>query len=379
MTFYQSSIFKPKICPGCQEEKHYSSTIGLCRECLLNISTQDIIELSQKIHTKVRAIYKNLPNLPPRDEGYTCHLCANHCKIAENSRGYCGVRRIKNGQFTGATSETAILSFYSDHHPTNCCNSWVCPGGSATSSFSVSPGVERGFSNLSVFFHGCNFNCLFCQNASHKDINDFNLTTVEELVKVVLQEPKFTCVCFFGGSPEPHIEFTINFGKLLLEELPKDRIVRLCWEWNGAGNPKFIDQVCELALLSGGNVKFDLKASSEKLAYILTGQSNRSVLRNFERLVSKYYDQRVLLPVITATTLLVSYYIESQEVSNLAHLIASLRSDLPYSLLAFHPDYFLSDLPNTPWEQAQNAYNETKPLLSRVKVGNTHLFRKPIA
>ena len=114
------------------------------------------------------------------------------------------------------------------------------------------------------------------------------------------------------------------------------------------------------------------------MAYILTGQSNRPVLRNFERLVSKFYDQRATLPVVTATTLLVSSYIEAQEVNQLAHFIANLKTSLPYSLLVFHPDYLLPDLPNTPWEQAQSAFNETKPLLSRVKVGNTHLLGKTI-
>ncbi|MFZ2071457.1 MAG: hypothetical protein WAV32_07685 [Halobacteriota archaeon] len=44
------------------------------------------------------------------------------------------------------------------HLPTNCCAAWFCPGSS-----------HYGKVNIAVFFYGCNFNCIFCLNASHKE------------------------------------------------------------------------------------------------------------------------------------------------------------------------------------------------------------------
>ncbi len=57
-----------------------------------------------------------------------------------------------------------------------------------------------------------------------------------------------------------------------------------------------------------------------------------------------------------------------------ARFIAGLDKDIPYSLLGFHPDYLLTDLPPTPREQVDECYNEARRHLSRVNVGNLQLL-----
>ncbi len=55
--------------------------------------------------------------------------------------------------------------------------------------------------------------------------------------------------------------------------------------------------------------------------------------------------------------------------------IASLDPDLPYSLLAFHPQFFLHDLPVTSRDDAEEALAAARAAgLTRVRIGNRHLL-----
>jgi pyruvate formate lyase activating enzyme len=68
-------------------------------------------------------------------------------------------------------------------------------------------------------------------------------------------------------------------------------------------------------------------------------------------------------------------YIDAQEVGRIAEFIASLSPQIPYSLLAFHPDYKMTDLASTSRKQARQCLDAAKKAgLSRVKVGNMHLL-----
>jgi pyruvate formate lyase activating enzyme len=58
----------------------------------------------------------------------------------------------------------------------------------------------------------------------------------------------------------------------------------------------------------------------------------------------------------------------------IAGFIASLDETIPYSLLVFHPDFMMQDLPITPAEQAFEAYRTAKKHLKNVELGNIHLL-----
>ena len=58
-----------------------------------------------------------------------------------------------------------------------------------------------------------------------------------------------------------------------------------------------------------------------------------------------------------------------------AHRLAAASDrEIPYSLLVFHPDYRLTDLPPTPREQAEESFREAGRHLSRIHSGNLHLL-----
>ena len=126
--------------------------------------------------------------------------------------------------------------------------------------------------------------------------------------------------------------------------------------------------------MSGGIIKFDLKAYSEGLSISLSGMDNMRVYKNFEMLYHLYYNERREVPLLLATTLLVPGYVDSYEVENIARFLAELDRDIPYSLLVFHPDHHMMDMPITPKKQVLEAYNTAKKYLNNVHIGNMHLL-----
>jgi len=139
-------------------------------------------------------------------------------------------------------------------------------------------------------------------------------------------------------------------------------------------NPKLLDRVMELAVNSGGCVKFDLKAWDNHLHLALTGVENKRTLTNFSR-AAQHVGRRHDPPVLIANTLMVPGYIDIEEVSAIARFIASLDPDIPYSLLAFHPQFYMSDLPLTRKRLAERCLDSAREAgLSNVRIGNIHLL-----
>jgi pyruvate formate lyase activating enzyme len=129
-----------------------------------------------------------------------------------------------------------------------------------------------------------------------------------------------------------------------------------------------------MALETGGNIKFDLKAWDPSLSLALSGVSNERAYRNFEMIAERYYPLRRELPVLTAATLLVPGYVDAAEVESIAGFIAELDPGIPYSLLCFHPAHMMPDLPLTPLRQAVECYKAARGHLDNVNVGNLHLL-----
>lgn len=60
-----------------------------------------------------------MPKEPPKDPNrVSCKLCVNECKVPEDEKGYCGLRKNIDGKILGPTKNLASLSFYHDSLPT---------------------------------------------------------------------------------------------------------------------------------------------------------------------------------------------------------------------------------------------------------------------
>lgn len=358
-----------------KESELISSNLGFCVDCIRSRFTDTKIAI-EKIHALTRDNF-NLPASPPSDpSGVRCHICVNECQIGEGRRGFCGLRsnRDKRLVHIAGTSRRGIVSPYYDNLPTNCVADWVCPAGSRSGypQFSYSRGPEYGYKNLAVFYGACSMDCLFCQNWQYRSqISRGRRMSAEELADWV--DERTACVCYFGGDPTPQLPHAIKASKLALNKA-EDRILRICWETNGTMSPALLRQMAELSMKSGGCIKFDLKTYSEDLSIALTGVTNRRTLENFQWLAN-LCDRRSDPPFLIASTLLVPGYVDVDEVRNIARFIASCGIDIPYALLAFHPHFYMGDLPTTSRSHAQECLNAARECgLANVRVGNLHLL-----
>lgn len=336
-----------------------SKVLRACVDCIKKKGKGEAEKFAKEVHKSIRTLY-NLPANPPQsEEGIICDLCSNQCQMKDAERSFCGLRENKNGKLkTIVPKDSALLYAYSDPLPTNCCASWFCDGSS-----------QYGRVNMASFFYGCNFDCLFCQNASHKNLDAAHTMSMDDFVSRIKDRDDVFCVCFFGGSPEPQLDFAVRASEKILEK----KNVKICWEWNGCGNNELVKRAAALSKESGGIVKFDLKAFDAKLSQALSGVSNERAYENF-RIIGRELFEGSDPPVLTATTLMVPYYIDQEEVENIASYIAAINPNIPYSLLVFHPDFCMRDLPVTSREQVERCQKSAQKHLKNVHIGNKHLL-----
>lgn len=332
-----------------------SSYPGVCLDCIRN-DFNKAFPYIRSAHQKTREDF-NLPTEPPHNPGgVKCGFCINQCMVGLGKDGFCGLR---DGRLSGASVNEANLSYYYDDLPTNCVANWVCPGR-----------TEYGYKNLAVFYNGCNFNCLFCQNWHYRDLlKTTKRVSVKELEFAVDRYTK--CICYFGGDPTCQLPHAIKTSQVILKNKP----IRICWETNGSMNKIFLREMANLSLRSGGCIKFDLKAYTKELNIALCGVSNEYTLENFSRL-AEFIKYREEPPLLIASTLLVPGYIDRYEVERIAEFIASLNPQIPYSLLAFYPCFYMHDLPTTSRRHAEECLEAAKSKgLRNVRIGNLHLLR----
>ena len=374
-------------CKFCgKNERLISSTLEICRKCILNQDWDLIKPHISSIHDQIRQL-EGLPEKPPKAENeeikLKCNLCLNECVLSAEDVSYCGLRNYKKnqtGELTLPSKSKGYIHGYIDPNPTNCCNAWICPAGTSRGypEYSLKEGPEYSTYSYAAFLYGCTFNCLFCQNASHKHFSNRRLVKAETLAEEIYKNEKITCLCFFGGTPEAQFPFSVNIANMILEKIEKSgkkRPMRMCWEWNGSGNQEWIEKCTKIAIKTGGNIKFDLKSYHEKLNIALCGVSNKRTLSNFKFLAENYFGKRKDLPEMSACTLMVPEYTNHEEVEQIAKFISSINPEIPYSLLVFHPDYQMGDLPITPKEQAEKSLEIAKKYLSNVHLGNQFLLK----
>lgn len=351
----------PRACLLCgRKPPLFSATLGICPECLMDRFPEARLRL-ERAHAASRAEF-GLPAQPPRHpDGRRCRLCSNECLIGEGERGFCGLRIVQNGKLIhlAGTPEKGLLHWYRDPLPTNCVADWVCEGSR-----------HPGYHNLAVFYASCTANCLFCQNWHFREISPREGRTLSAAELAEVATPRTFCVCYFGGDPASQMPHALAASRLLAE-----RGVRICWETNGMMHPRLLDAALEYSIATGGCVKFDLKAYDESLHLALTGVSNRRTLENFARAASRFAEHPKAPPVVVASTLLVPGYVDAEQVGKIARFIASLDPKIPYSLLAFAPNFYMPDLPCTSACQAVEAEAAARGAgLVTVHLGNRHLL-----
>ncbi|MEM1729358.1 MAG: radical SAM protein [Candidatus Jordarchaeales archaeon] len=350
----------------------------MCGPCLKE-RAEDALPVIMKVHAESRSRF-GLPSLPPREKsGVKCHLCVNECSIPQGGRGFCGLVENKDKRLVRlrGTPSRGLLEWYYDPLPTNCVAAWVCPGctGAGFPKYSYSPRAEYGYFNLAVFYAACSYDCLFCQNWTFREHARSLKPVVSSWDLAGKCNDKVSCICYFGGDPAVQMAHSIKTSELAVR-MAEERglIMRVCWETNGTMSWPLLKKAASLAYKTGGCIKFDLKAWTETLNIALCGATNKRTLDNFSRL-KVFLRKSPDPPFLVASTLLIPGYIDVEEVRCIAGFIADVDPEIPYSLLAFYPQYVMDDLPTTSRKLAlECAAAAKKEGLVNVNIGNVHLL-----
>jgi len=366
-------------CEVCgRESTDISAVLKVCAKCVRE-HFEEARPCIEAAHAEVRKRY-GLPSRPPKDpNGIRCSGCGNDCRIPVGGKGFCGVVENMGGKLIHkfGTPERGLLTWYYDPLPTNCVPAEFCAGsgGAGYPKWCRTPRGDIGYNNLSVFLGSCTYSCLFCQNYSFRELTVSGKPTMTASQLAEKADETVGCICYFGGDPSSQMSFVIKSAELArTSAVDEKRLLRVCLETNLSMNLDDLKRFAELSMESGGGIKADLKCWSSEILYALSGVEHRAAYENFKWL-GKRHRERPEVPFARASTLLVPGYVDDEEIRKLASFIADLDPSIPYSLLAFHPLYYMDDMPYTKREDAERFVKICREEgLQKVRIGNPWLL-----
>jgi pyruvate formate lyase activating enzyme len=274
-----------------------------------------------------------------------CDLCPRECRLSDGQRGFCFVRAREGDQL--------ILTTYG-----------------RSSGFCVDP-IEKkplahfypGSSVLSFGTAGCNLGCRFCQNWDISKAREFDrlvdMAAPEAIASTAIRMGTQS-VAFTYNDPTIFAEYAIDVAHACRELGVKTVAVTA-----GYINPEPRREL--YALMDAANV--DLKGFTDDFYFKVTGAHLAPVL---DTLV---YLKRETAVWLELTTLLIPGYNDSErEIAEEAQWIANvLGPDVPLHFSAFHPDFKMLDVPQTPPDTLRRARARAmQEGLRYVYVGNVH-------
>jgi pyruvate formate lyase activating enzyme len=261
---------------------------------------------------------------PLEDNKVKCNLCNHRCVIKDGRRGKCSVRENRSGVLN-----TLVYGKIIAHH--------------------IDP-IEKkplfhflpGSLSYSIATVGCNFKCLFCQNADiaqmPTDRKGMIMGEPSSPEEIVAAAQRGNCQSISYTYTEPTIFFELAYETA---KLASNKGIRNVFVTNGymtAGALQMINPYLDAA-----NV--DLKAFNDKYYKELCGARLAHVKETLKLMKS-------LGIFVEVTTLVVPELNDDPgELKKLASFLAeSLGPDTPWHISRFHPTYKLTDRPPTPPE-----------------------------
>ena len=249
-----------------------------------------------------------------------CDLCPRACKVREGQQGLCYVRACEDQQI--------VLTTYG-----------------RSSGFCVDP-IEKkplkhflpGTPVLSFGTAGCNLACKFCQNwdmSKSREMDTLSQSATPAMLAQTAKELGCRSLAYTYNDPIIFHEYAID-------------VARACREVGVRSVAVTAGYVCPeprvefFAEMDATNI--DLKAFTEKFYHEICGAHLQEVL---ETISYVYHETDVWLEL---TTLLIPGKNDSEgEVRELCEwVMENLGPDVPLHFTAFHPDWKMRDVPNTP-------------------------------
>ncbi len=265
---------------------------------------------------KEALLYEKLEN-----NSAQCHLCAHHCRIAEQGLGFCGVRQNIGGTLY-ALAYGKVIAAHIDPVEKKPLYHFL-PG-------------SLSFSIAAV---GCNFHCGFCQNweisqSSFRDNAGFagEEISAQEIVRQAV-ENKCRSISYTYTEPTIFFEFALDIAKLA-----KATGLYNIFVTNGYMAKAALEMI--RPYLDAANV--DLKFFKDSSYREICGGTLEPVLDSI-RLMHK------LGIWLEVTTLVIPGKNDSlEELGAIAGFIAGVDKRIPWHVSAFHPDYKFSGCKATP-------------------------------
>ncbi|MBW1821144.1 MAG: AmmeMemoRadiSam system radical SAM enzyme [Deltaproteobacteria bacterium] len=257
-----------------------------------------------------------------KDNKVKCNLCNHRCVIKEGKRGICGVRENQEG-----TLETLVYGNLIARHIDPIEKKPL---------FHLLPGSL----SYSIATVGCNFRCLFCQNADIAQMPSDkrgmiigDLSTPEDVVDAAV-EGGCKSIAYTYTEPTVFFEFAHDTAKLA-----NKRGLYNVFVTNGYMTTEAIEMISPY--LDAANV--DLKAFNDDFY-------KKYCSAKLEHVKKTLQTMNTLGVFVEVTTLLIpGLNDDKNELENLASFIAkSLGPETPWHISRFHPTYKLTDRPPTP-------------------------------
>ena len=270
-----------------------------------------------------------------------CKLCPQECHLTEEQEGICGARRVED--------ERLVTLNYG-----LCC------------SLSVDP-IEKkplyhfypGWEILSTGTSGCNLHCSFCQNwtlARGGKKQELEEITAADFLEILKNRPEREQLGLAYTYNEPTIwyEYVRDTSQIMAENGYKNVLVS-----NGLINKEPLQEL--LPYIDAVNI--DVKAFSDSFyTRYCKGTGLRDVLRTVEQCLPSCH--------VEITYLIITSLNDSpREIGSFIDWVASLNNEIPVHFSRYFPSYRM-DLPPTPLQTMQNAWEMAREKLSYVYLGN---------
>lgn len=299
-------------------------------------------------------LYRREADAGPDAEVVRCTACPHYCRIKPGKVGVCGIRYNLSGQL--------YLSV------------WAKPSAIHIDPMEKKPlyHFHPGQRILSLGTIGCNFKCSFCQNwslsmerPSPKDIEEacFDLAGRELLtpkdVVTYCQRHDIKYIAATYNEPAIWFEYSLDIARLA-----KDYGIKYVYVSNGFLSMEQLERLKDV--ISAINI--DLKGFNDSVYHKVMRGSIEPVKNSIRYL----YSNNVIVEV---TTLIVPDLNDSpEELRSIANFIASISSDIPWHVSAFHPDYQMQDRPPTSPHTIELALDIGRQAgLKYLYAGNVHL------
>jgi pyruvate formate lyase activating enzyme len=273
---------------------------------------------------KEAMLYEKLP-----DNRIRCNLCAHRCSIIDGKKGICQVRENRDG-----TLYTLVYG--------------------RTISQNIDP-IEKkplfhfypGSTAYSIATPGCNFRCAWCQNWEISQMpKQQHLIAGYEATpeQIVTQARRWGCRSIAYTYTEPTIFFEYAYDTA--------RLARAAGLANiFVTNGYMTEEMLEIfqPYLDAANV--DLKAFRDKTYRKYVGARLQPVLDNLKAI------EQLGIWLEVTTLIIPGINDDSAELQDAAQFIVrELGADTPWHITRFFPDYHLTDVPPTPQESLERAW-----------------------